>query len=295
MTKGSGTAMPNMIELEFTELPYAINEEMKTLRTNIQFCGKDKKVILLTSAMQNEGKTTLSLCLCRSIAELGKRVLLIDADMRKSVLKGRIASGKIEKGLSHFLSGQCELAEVFCQDEKTGVFLLPTGGYPPNPVELLAGEEMESLIAAARERFDYVIVDCAPLGVVTDAAVLAPLCDGAVLVLNAGEVHYKLAQQVVTRLKQSDCSILGVVLNQVNHQSNGRYYGKRYGYYRRYGHYGKYGYYKRYGHYYYRSDYYTASPDRTKTDKKKTGEHASGFSLKSKSSRAAAEKKSDSE
>ena len=261
--------MPNKKELEFSELPYAINEEMKALRTNIQFCGKDKKVILLTSAVQNEGKTTLALNLCRSIAELGKTVLLIDADMRKSVIKDRLVSGKIEKGLSHFLSGQCELAEVFCRDERTGIYLLPTGGYPPNPVELLAGEEMQGLMKAARERFDYVIVDCAPLGVVTDAAVLAPLCDGAVLVLNAGEVHYKLAQQVVTKLQQTGCSMLGVILNQVNHQSNGRYYGKRYGYYRRYGRYGKYGYYKRYGRYYYKSDYYGQEPEKEKKRGKK--------------------------
>ena len=248
--------MPNVIELEHTELPYAINEEMKTLRTNIQFCGKDKKVILLTSAVQNEGKTTLAVNLCRSFAELGKSVLLIDADMRKSVMKDRIASGRIEKGLSHLLSGQCELTDVFCRDEKTGIYLLPTGEYPPNPVELLAGEDMQELMRSARTRFDYVIVDCAPLGVVTDAAVLAPLCDGAVIVLNAGEIHYKLAQQVAARLKNTGCTVLGVVLNQVNHQSNGRYYGRRYGYYRRYGRYGRYGYYKRYGRYHYRNDYY---------------------------------------
>lgn len=247
--------MPNMIELEFAELPYAINEEMKTLRTNIQFCGKEKKVILMTSAVQNEGKTTLSLNLCRSIAELGKSVLLIDADLRKSVVKDRLVSGKIYKGLSHLLSGQCELSDVFCKDKGTGIYLLPTGDYPPNPVELLASEDMQELMKSARSRFDYVIVDCAPLGVVTDAAVIAPLCDGAIIVLNAGEVHYKLAQQVTTRLKNTGCTVLGVVLNQVNHQSNGRYYGKRYGYYKHYGRYGKYGYYKRYGRYYYASAY----------------------------------------
>ena len=103
MTKGSGTAMPNMIELDFTELPYAINEEMKTLRTNIQFCGKDKKVILLTSAVQNEGKSTLALCLCKSFAELGKRVLLIDADMRlPSVASWRRSYARMRRQASFF-------------------------------------------------------------------------------------------------------------------------------------------------------------------------------------------------
>jgi capsular exopolysaccharide synthesis family protein len=186
-------------------------------------------------------------------------VLLIDADMRKSVMKSRLQSGKIGKGLSHLLSGQCELNEVFYKDKTAGVHLVPAGDYPPNPVELLAGEEMQTLIRNAREHFDYVFIDCAPLGVVTDAAVLAALCDGAVIVLNTGEVHYKLAQQVVTKLQNTGCAVLGVVLNQVNHQSNGRYYGKKYGYYKRYG---RYGYYKRYGNYYYRNDY--ESPEKTK-------------------------------
>ena len=274
--------MPNMIELEYTELPYAINEEMKTLRTNIQFCGKDKKVILLTSAVQNEGKTTLALSLCRSFAELGKSVLLIDADMRKSVMKTRLLSGRIDKGLSHLLSGQCELGEVFCRDERSGIFLLPTGDYPPNPVELLASEDMQELVKSARSRFDYVIVDSAPLGVVTDAAVLAPLCDGAVIVLNAGEIHYKLAQQVVARLKTSGSPVLGVVLNQVNHQSNGRYYGRRYGYYRRYGRYKRYGSYKRYGYYHYKSDYYAPQPEEKKktVNKKETKAPAAGKTQK---------------
>ena len=239
---------PKPIEIEYAELPFAINEEMKTLRTNIQFCGKDKKVILLTSAVQNEGKTTLAVNLCRTFAELDKKVLLIDADMRKSIMKKRLKSGKITKGLSHLLSGQAELPDVFYRDKTAGIYLIPSGEYPPNSVELLAGEDMQRLIRAVRDMFDYVIIDSAPLGVVTDAAVLATLCDGTIIVLNAGTVHYKLCQQIVKKLQNTDCPILGVVLNQLNHQSNGRYYGKKYGYYRRYGRYGYY--YRRYGGYY---------------------------------------------
>lgn len=263
------------VELAYAELPFAINEEMKSLRTNIQFCGKDKRVILLTSAVQNEGKTTLAVNLCRSFAELDKRVLLIDADMRKSVMENRLRSGKLGKGLSHLLSGQADLSEIFLKDEASEVYLLPAGSFPPNPVELLAGEDMQTLIRYARQQFDFVIVDCAPLGVVTDAAVLAPLCDGAVIVLNAGEIHYKLAQQVTEKLQNTGCTILGVVLNQVNHQSNGRYYGKKYGYYRRYGRYGRYGYYKRYGSYYYKSDYDADSAKKKEHEKKadKNGKH----------------------
>ena len=228
--------MTNKIELEYVELPYAINEEMKTLRTNIQFCGADKKVLLLTSAMQNEGKSTLSINLCRSLAELGKKVLLIDADLRKSVLADSVVSGTVENGLSQYLSGQCQLGSVFCQDAQENFYIIFAGGYPSNPVELLATEQMAVMLKKVRDIFDYVILDCAPLGVVTDAAVLAPHTDGAILVLNAGDVKYKMAQSVVQRLEGTGCPVLGVVLNQVGQQSNGRYYGygRHYGY-RKYG------------------------------------------------------------
>ena len=242
--------MPNSVELETIELSYSVNEELKTLRTNIQFCGLDKKVILLTSVIANEGKTTLALNLCRSLAELGKRVLLVDADLRKSVLEKRVVQGDVPYGLSHFLSRQCGVNDIFCKVDQGGFYVVFAGGFPPNPVELLASEQMGLMMDKVRGLFDYVIIDTAPLGVVTDAAVLAQLCDGAILVLNAGEIRYKMAQNVVNRLKSTGVSILGVVLNQTNHQRNGRYYGKKYGYYSKYGRYGKYGKYGKYGDYY---------------------------------------------
>ena len=102
------------VHLRKEDLPYEINEELKLLRQNILFCGTDKNVILVTSAFSGEGKTTVTLNLCKSLAELGKKVLLIDTDMRKSVLKARIAKNVPEQGLSHFLSGQCKFSEILC-------------------------------------------------------------------------------------------------------------------------------------------------------------------------------------
>ena len=103
------------IKLKREELPYEINEELKLLRTNILFCGTDKRIILVTSAFSGEGKSTVVFNLCKSLTELGKSVILLDADMRKSVLKGRIVKKPPKLGLSHFLSGQCKFADILCK------------------------------------------------------------------------------------------------------------------------------------------------------------------------------------
>ncbi len=243
------------IEINWQELPYALREEMKVLRTNLKFSGADKRVIMMTSAASHEGKSSVCLNLCVSLAELGHRVLLVDADMRKSMLKHKVKRGDVSVGLSHFLSGQRSLDSVFCETDNPLVFLVPAGAAPPNPSELLNGQYMTDLIKWARDQFDYVIVDCPPLGLVTDAAVVAPVCDGAIILLEWGAIRYTMAQEVLLRLRTTQVPILGVIMNKVD-VSSGRYY-RRYGYgkygysrysygkYGRYG-YGKYGYYKEY-------------------------------------------------
>ena len=100
---------------------------------------------------------------------------------------------------------------------------------PPNPTELLSTDAMKKLVAFCREHFDYVIIDTPPIGMVVDAAVIAPLCDGVVILIEANEVKYRLAQEVVAKMKATDCPILGVVLNKVDYKTNGKNYGKYYG------------------------------------------------------------------
>ena len=218
----------NYIGLERRELPYEIAEELKSLRTNLQFCGKDKKVLMLTSCLSGEGKSTLSLEVARSFAELGKQVLLIDADLRKSVLDERVVDGAIRYGLSHYLSGQCSLDDAVYSTETEGLDVIPAGALAPNPSELISNEIFSKLIQNSRSAYDYVIVDCAPLGMVVDAAVVAPRCDGAVLVIESGTIKYRFAREVAKKLKNTNCPVLGVVLNKVDRRS-GRY-GKYYGY-----------------------------------------------------------------
>ncbi len=219
---------------------YRSNEAYKTLRTNIEFSGSDKQVIVFTSCTPNEGKSTVSLSLAISLAEADKNVLFVDADLRKSVLVGRHQIKGSIKGLSHFLSGQAEAKDVIAKTQENGLFCVLAGVVPPNPAELLGNRRFEAFIQGAKKAYDYVIIDAPPVGSVIDSAIIAKNCDAAVLVIAANTISYKFARSMKEQMEKSDCPILGVVLNKVNMKQNkyyGRYYGKYYGdYYGSYGH-----------------------------------------------------------
>lgn len=228
------------IFLKRKELDYRTNESYKTLRTNIQFCGDDVKVLTFTSCTPNEGKSSVSFNLAVSFAEVGKKVILIDADLRKSVLIGRYKVGKVENGLSHYLSGQTDLDNVVCNTNFDNLDIIFAGSYCPNPSELLEHSRFSELISKLRAEYDYVIIDTPPLGSVIDSAIVAKISDGTVLVIETNEISYRFAQKVKEQLQKSGCRILGAVMNKVvmdNKGYYGRYYGKYYGKY--YGTYGK--------------------------------------------------------
>lgn len=216
------------IILKPKEMTYEVSEEIKSLRTNLQFCGNDKKVILFTSCLSGEGKSTTALNLARSLTELQKKVLLVDADLRKSMMVKEIRKGTASHGLSHFLSGQIKVSECIYMTDTPQLHMMFAGPVPPNPSELLSKPLFGNMLCKCSEIYDYVLVDCAPLGMVIDAAVAAQVCDGCILILESGEISYRFAQNVKLQLEKSQCPILGVVLNKVNRVENGRYYGKKY-------------------------------------------------------------------
>lgn len=202
---------------------YFTQEAYNVLRTNIQFCGQDVKVIAITSSGVNEGKTVLSMHIGKSLAELGKRVLVIDADMRKSVMAGRNADVKSAIGLSEVLTGQAKLQDAMYATQFDNLHILFSGKYPPNPVELLNGKYFERVIEAIKNVYDYVIIDTPPLGMVIDAAVIAAQCDSAIMVIGNKNVKYTQAQEIVGQLQKSGCNVLGVVLNNATKKSRGYY------------------------------------------------------------------------
>lgn len=262
-----------MGEVQLKHLPdqsYTMRESLRMLRTNIQFCGDDIKTILFTSAAPGEGKSSAVMNLARSLVDSKKKVLVIDADLRKSVMVGRLKATK-EKGeiygLSHYLSGQKRMGDVICTTQLQGLFMVFSGPLVPNPTELLEKKYFEDLIRFARGFFDYVLIDCPPLGAAIDAAVVARNCDGAIIVTAQGQESARVIAGVKRQLDDAGIKVLGAILNKVEMKKGG-HYGKYYGrYYGRY--YGSY-----YGKYY--GKYYGADEE----NKKK--KHSSGESEQQK-------------
>lgn len=212
---------------------YGTREAFNTLRTNILFSGRDVKTILITSCLANEGKSTISFETAVGLARVGKKVLLIDADLRKSAYASRYTKETGLMGLSQYLSGQSELDGVLYATQIPTLNIIFSGPFPPNPTELVGASAFGELLKAEREHYDYILIDTPPLGLVIDAAVMATACDGAVIVIGAGSVSYHVAQHVTEQLKKSGCRILGAVLNQnrKGKRSKNQYYNSYYGKY----------------------------------------------------------------
>jgi capsular exopolysaccharide synthesis family protein len=216
---------------------YFITEAYRTLRTNMQFCGKDVHVIALTSCMPNEGKTTLTIELAKSLAEIGKKVLMIDADLRKSVVVKKYTKEQGVVGLSQFLSQQATEEDVLYKTQYEGLDIIFAGQYPPNPVELLGSLAFREYMQECKKKYDYVLIDTPPLGMVIDGAVVASSCDSAIMVINAGKIHRAQAIEVRDQLMRSGVRILGVVLNHADagkrmNKATGSYLSKYSRYYR---------------------------------------------------------------
>ena len=193
---------------------YRLTEGLNQLKTNLAFCGKDIKVITITSSVQNEGKSSVAFDLSKTMAEGGKKILMVDADLRKSVLAAKYHIQGIDKGLSHYLTGQAEIEDIIYETETEGFYLSVAGPLSPDPTSLLDSDQFQKFIDKVREDYDYVIIDAPPLGVVIDAAIIGKYCDGAVLVIEQGVIKRKVVQDVIKQLKRGKVRILGAVLNK---------------------------------------------------------------------------------
>lgn len=208
---------------------YFYEEAIKTLRTNIQFTGTEVKSIVITSCYPNEGKSDVVFQLALEIGKMGKKVLVLDADIRKSSYISRFQVKQKTAGLSQYLSGQSGLQDIVYSTNFRDVDIIFAGPPAPNPSELLAQESFASLVHTMRGKYDYVLVDTPPVGSLTDAAVVARQCDGAILVVESDLVSRRVALKAKQQLEMSGCHILGAVLNKVDIKKN-KYYSK-YSYY----------------------------------------------------------------
>ena len=223
----------------YKEDNFAISEAYKTVRTNIMFSLSDVesgKVIILTSPGPCEGKSTSALNIAVNFAKMGKKTLLIDADLRKPRIHK--ALGVEQEGLANYLGGFSELDHVLAYSEEYGLDLMVCGTIPPNPSELLASSRMAKLIEQLKEQYDYIILDTPPVNVVTDAVILSKLASGVVAIIREGSTTYTELSKAIETLEFAEARIIGIVLNDSTGISKGYKYRGRYSrYYYRYGDY----------------------------------------------------------
>ena len=205
-------------------------EAFKVLRTNLQFLGMNKEIrsIAFTSSGPDEGKSTVLANLAVALAQTGKKILVIDADLRLPV-QHKIFTRLNAVGLTNVLAENADLDECIRETKSEGVYLLSSGPIPPNPAELLASERMTCLIKKLTERFDYVLVDTPPVLAVTDAVLLSVKVDGIILVAVSGRTRIDRAKEAKEHLVRAKARILGVVLNSVERSREDHYYYYYYG------------------------------------------------------------------
>jgi capsular exopolysaccharide synthesis family protein len=184
---------------------------------------------MITSRYASEGKSYVSMNLMRTLSQLGRTVVLVDADLRASGIQNEYRlrySNQEHHGLSEYLSGHCTLDEVLYQTDIPGAAMIPAGHEAPNPLQLLDTKMMSDLIDMLSKQYDVVLVDTPPVGVLIDAVALAKFCDGTLLVVGYQKGRRQEIGDAVANIKQTGCKMLGAVLNGVkfNSMSNKHYY-----------------------------------------------------------------------
>ena len=208
-------------------------EYYNALRTNIQLSGDNLKVITISSVEPSEGKSTTSTNIALAFARAGYKTLLIDADIRNSVMSGVFKSREKITGLTDYLAGTQDLSNGLCETNVENLFMVQSGAVSPNPTALLQSTNFELMIETLRKYFDYIIVDTAPIGVVIDAAIIVQKCDASILVTEAGRTKRRDIQKAKVQLEQTGVPFLGVILNKFDVKR------EKYGSYGTYGSYGK--------------------------------------------------------
>jgi polysaccharide biosynthesis transport protein len=233
LTGSSGAQAPAVKKPVFKDnlitlnLPRSIaSEAYRTIRTGILLsaAGKPPKVLLVTSAKKSEGKTTMASNLAVTLAQAGKRTVVIDADLRRPSLSRYFGGDKNVAGLVEYLTGQAGIESIVARTPVENLFMIHSGPIPPNPAELLGSQKMAELIAKLSTVCDHVVIDASPVLPVTDPAILSKMVDGVILVLRAHETKRAPAREASRRLQSVGAKVLGVVLNDVDLNSGDYYY-----------------------------------------------------------------------
>lgn len=221
---------------QLAPLDYYGEEAMNSICTNLTFAGRNLQKIIFTSNDQSDGKSWISIHIATNLAQRGRRVLLIDADLRRSFLVQRykiVLEGE-GMGLAHYLAGQCSLDDCIYESNYYGMCLIPAGRDVTNPVSLMDTRYFGALLDELSQHFDVVLIDAPPIGMVIDAAEMASCCDGSVLVAEHKKTRLHDIVACKRQMEQSGTPVLGCIINKVKFDSlsEKRYYNR--GYYRNY-------------------------------------------------------------
>lgn len=213
------------------QLPYSVEEAINRLRINVSFFGSDIRKIMIISSEPNEGKSFITMSLWKQMALAGEKSILVDADLRKSVMveKYQISreDGKELWGLSHYLSDNKKLEDCILTTDLAQGDLLPNVNNVVNPSMLLESRRFVELLDQLSRTYRYVFIDVPPLGLVSDAERIGSLCDGAILTVRSGMTPKGIIRNSIAQLERTGCPLLGIVLNRVG--AGGGHYGKYYG------------------------------------------------------------------
>jgi len=207
-----------------------VSEAYRSVRTSIMFSSTEEhplKSIVITSPGPQEGKTTTLSNLGIAIADSQKKVLLVDADMRKPRLH-QVFENKNDIGLSSFLSGQASFEDLIKKTKIDNISFVSGGLHSPNPSELISSHKMKEFIDKAKERFDFIIFDTPPIAVVTDAVILSKVVDGTIIVLESDKTGKRVLPRIDRMLSDAKARIIGIILNKISHMHGGYYYYSQY-------------------------------------------------------------------
>lgn len=229
--------MKKVVLTRFEELDYAANEAINTLCANITFSGAGIKKIMVTSSQASEGKTLITLNMMRTFASLGKTVVYVSGDLRRSPIVqtyGLRFESADNYGITHYLAGIARYEEIVYATNIPGAFLIPVGRDVSNSLSLLSTPRLPALFDYLSGMFDIVLIDSPPVGVIIDAAEIAKSCDATVLVVNYNRVSRRELNEAKRQIERAGCQVLGALLNEVplDNYANRRYYNK--GYYSQY-------------------------------------------------------------
>lgn len=226
------------------EMPYAIEEALNRLRINISFLGEDARKLMVVSSEPNEGKSFVAMNLWRQLAAAGEKSILVDADLRNSVMVGtyeiKRKDGRKLYGLSDYLSGgpTRKLDGCILGTDLPNGDILPNVNNIINPSMLLESKKFSDMLDRLSEMYRYVVLDVPPLGLVSDGERIGSLCDGAIFVVRSGVTPRAVIRASRAQLERAGCPVLGVVLSRAS-TSKGGYYSKYYGKYYGSGYYGE--------------------------------------------------------